>query len=107
MLRKELLKGVSFLVRDELNAANLKFPLFSSPHEGYAVIKEEVEEAMEDANEVVENLEVLWSIIRENEAEMEAIDYIKDYAMYAVAEFVQVVAMCEKYKQSLGNRGQL
>ena len=37
-------KEVNELVFKELNNANEKFPLFSSPHHGYAVIKEEIEE---------------------------------------------------------------
>ena len=38
------------LINDELRAANKKFPLFSSWHEAYAVILEEVEEAGEEVN---------------------------------------------------------
>lgn len=33
------------LVQVELDSANRKFPLFSSTHEGYAVLLEEIEEA--------------------------------------------------------------
>lgn len=104
MLRKELLYGVIFLVGDEMNAANRKFPLFASNHEGYAVIKEEVEEAVEESNLTVDNLEILWSVIRENGAGLESVSYIKQHAIKAAAEFIQVAAMCEKYVLSENNR---
>lgn len=37
-------KDVEALVQKELDAANEKFPLFHSAHEGYAVILEENDE---------------------------------------------------------------
>ncbi len=40
-------KDVNELIFKELNSANEKHPLFSSPHHGYAVIKEEIEEVMD------------------------------------------------------------
>ena len=104
MLRKESLYGVDFLVRDELNTANQKFPLFASNHEGYAVIKEEIEEAIEESNGVVDNFEVLWSVIRENGVGVESVGYIKDHAIKAAAEFIQVAAMCDKYLMSEDRR---
>lgn len=104
MLRKELLYGVIFLVGDEINAANRKFPLFASNHEGYAVIKEEVEEAVEESYLTVDNLEILWGVIRENGVGLESLSYIKQHAIKAAAEFIQVAAMCEKYVLSENNR---
>ena len=35
---------VKTLVFKEMNSANKQFPLFRSAHEGYAVIKEEIED---------------------------------------------------------------
>jgi len=104
VLRKELLYGVIFLVGDEINAANRKFPLFASNHEGYAVIKEEVEEAVEESYLTVDNLEILWGVIRENGVGLESLSYIKQHAIKAAAEFIQVAAMCEKYVLSENNR---
>lgn len=104
MLRKELLYGIIFLVGDEINAANRKFPMFASNHEGYAVIKEEIEEAVEESNLAVGNLEILWDVIRENGVGLESVSYIKQHAIKAAAEFIQVAAMCEKYVLSTGRR---
>lgn len=36
------------LVKKELESANGKFPLFNSSHEGYAVIKEELDELWDE-----------------------------------------------------------
>lgn len=43
-------------VKDELNIARNKFPPFNSEHEGYAVIKEEVDELWDD----IKNKDALW-----------------------------------------------
>ncbi len=104
MLRKELFRDIKYLVGDELGAANRKFPLFASNHEGYAVIKEEIEEAIEESNEVVDNFEVLWGVIRENGVGLESVGYIKEHAIKAAAEFIQVAAMCDKYLMSEDRR---
>lgn len=104
MIRPELIRDIKALSREELLYANQKFPLFSSPHEGYAVIKEEIEEAVEESHGAAENLEVLWSIIRENGVGFESVGYIKERAIKAAAEFVQVAAMCDKYLASASSR---
>ena len=40
---KEIRSDVEKLVQKELESANQRFPMFRSDHEGYAVIKEEIE----------------------------------------------------------------
>ena len=40
-------KAIELVVK-ELNTANEKFPLFNSPHEGYAVLLEEVDELWDE-----------------------------------------------------------
>lgn len=44
MAMEKLKEAVEKAVMDELQRANASFPLFNSKHEGYAVIKEELEE---------------------------------------------------------------
>lgn len=44
MAMNELRKEIEAAAQAELNRANAIFPLFSSPHEGYAVTLEEIEE---------------------------------------------------------------
>ncbi len=66
------------LVVDELEKANDKFPLFNSSHEGYAVLKEEVDE--------------LWDEIKNNKNPMTMVSQKK--------EAIQVGAMAIKFLMS-------
>ena len=66
------------LVVAELNSANEKFPMFNSPHEGYAVIKEEMDE--------------LWDEIKNNKYPMSS--------MKQKVEAIQVGAMAIKFLMS-------
>lgn len=104
LIRPELISEIKNSVGFELICANQELPMFSSPHEGYAVIKEEIEEAVEESHGAAENLEVLWSVIRENGVGFESVGYIKERAVKAAAEFVQVAAMCDKYLASVRSR---
>lgn len=95
------------LINDELRAANKKFPLFSSWHEAYAVILEEVEEAGEEVNAMCAlYLDRLWQDIRTKSAS-EAdrfldLGKVRDIAIRAIEELIQAAAMCDKAVMSLG-----
>lgn len=87
------------MVDKELAAANKKFPLFSSPHEAFAVLLEEVEEAQEEAT----NLEILtnnyWIGVKENhgpEAMHEEITAAYNTAVNLAIEAIQAAAMARK-----------
>lgn len=60
-------------VFDELAAAQAKFPRFNGPHEGWAVIREELDE--------------LWDLVRENDGDTQL----------ARVEAVQIAAMAIRY----------
>lgn len=95
------------LINEELQNANKKFPLFSSWHEAYAVILEEVEEADEETNVMCTlYLDRLWQDIRAK-ASSEAdrfvdIGIVREHAVRAIEELIQVAAMCDKAVMSLG-----
>lgn len=59
-------EDVEKLVEKELEAANERFPQFHSPHEGWAVIREEVEELRQETDDVEEALNILWGRVRYN-----------------------------------------
>lgn len=90
---------VQLLVQKELNSANEKFPPFNSAHEGYAVIKEEVEECIEELGAVKQGLDNLWLRIKDN-ATKERIDLyadgMKTVATNLACEAIQVAAMVQK-----------
>jgi len=68
----------------ELEKANNKFPNFNTPHEGYAVIQEEMDELWDEVKKVK------YPLV---ERELEALE----------KECIQVAAMCIKFIDSFNN----
>lgn len=100
----KLTERVDKLVGIELTDANTKSPLFSSPHEGAAVILEELEETEDELQNVREAYDFAWKYIKLKGSQKEAEYYIEKMRVAAVktaAESIQVAAMCVKYRQSL------
>lgn len=93
--------NIDDLVFKELNSANQQFPLFQSPHEGYGVIKEEIEEVMDDMNVLLEVFANAWSGIKKNEPVFPQMKIAKELAKQVAIEAIQVAAMCDKYAMSL------
>ena len=87
------------IVVEELARANEKFPQFASGHEGYAVIKEEVEEAGEEYQCMDSHLARMWILVRTNwdEEARKCVSGVRYRAIELAAEAIQVAAMCDKY----------
>jgi hypothetical protein len=96
-------KDVELLVEKELKSANEKFPMFASAHEGYAVIKEEIEETEQELHEIKNSLDMLWHNIKlnDNKTQKEFIIQIKSQAKNLSCEAIQVAAMAQKFIDSL------
>ncbi len=91
------------LVGEELEAANAIYPPFSSMHEGYAVMLEEVEE-VENELEVLKNgLKNLWSFTKWDDVALgcESAEGAERRAVNLAAEAIQVAAMARKF-QAIG-----
>lgn len=104
MMRMNAIKqNVDMLVYKELNSANAHFPLFHSHHEGYAVILEEVQEAVEKAEQMRQRLEMIWRLIRGNNLVISdgQVDMLRNEAIDFACEAIQVAAMCQKFRMSL------
>ena len=84
------------LVKIELAAANERFPQFHSAHEGYAVIREELEETEEKVEMSKKYLKFLWDSIRMNGKTKWAVEYMKELSINAACEAIQVAAMAQK-----------
>jgi hypothetical protein len=99
---KELKVQVEKLTEEEAERSMIKFPLFNSTHEGYAVIKEEIEEAAEELKFVSFELDKIWDYVRRNRLE-NALAHMKSLkidAMNLAAEAIQVSAMAQKFIDS-------
>lgn len=59
---KEILIEIDRLAEEELERANKIHPLFASDHEGYAVIREEIEEAIESLEMMGKSFEWAWHL---------------------------------------------
>ena len=94
-------KDVEILTFKELNSANDQFPLFHSQHEGYAVIKEEIEEAMDGMNGLLEVFSNAWAAIKKNEDATVQMKMVGTLAQQVAIEAIQVAAMCDKFNMSL------
>jgi NTP pyrophosphatase (non-canonical NTP hydrolase) len=102
MLTKDDIKNqIVFLIEEELDRSYQKFPAFNSPHEGYAVILEEIEECAEVLDNVTLELEKLWTAVRLNLDGCPDARDIKESARDLVYEAIQVAAMAQKYVDSL------
>jgi hypothetical protein len=91
---------VQVLVSKELNSANEKFPQFNSAHEGYAVILEEVEEAIFECGEMNIELHKLWERVKNNDGiENKKIraKMLKEKCCKCAEEAIQSAAMCQKF----------
>lgn len=72
---------------------------FSSNHEAYAVLKEEVEEADEELEYVKSALNIYWYSIRTNAREDSmqlCVKNLNDKAFSTIKELIQVMAVCNK-----------
>lgn len=96
-------KDVEALVEKELEAANEKFPLFNSAHEGYAVLLEELGELKDEIHDIKEYKKLMKEAIHKNNNEMllKYAEIMGNRAILAAVEAIQVAAMCEKFKASL------
>ena len=95
---QKLLEGVFALKDKELQMANENYPLFSSDHEGSAVIREEIEEAELEMENIKYYYSILWDSVKcDSDIDYDA-DKLKIVACKCAAECIQVAAMCEKIK---------
>lgn len=94
-------KEIEALVKRELEEANKIHPQFNSIHEGYAVILEETEELAEESEEIEKIIRTWWAYLRKDEdidIQKRRVEKIRIHAVNAVKEAIQVIAMCDKFK---------
>jgi uncharacterized protein YecA (UPF0149 family) len=79
---------------------------YASEHEGYAVLKEEIEEAADDLDQLNKDLAYLWALIKNNHIKNGngTISEARDYAVMLAQEAVQVAAVCERFEETIKNK---
>ena len=96
---KELVDGVIRLVSEEYRRAAAEHGgAAHSPHEGSALIKEEIEEAQAEMETLNQRLDHLWGTVKNDEDQYgpHYLMYIKKAAVLGACELIQVAAMAEK-----------
>lgn len=76
---------------------------YASEHEAYAVLKEEIEEAADDLDQLNKDLAYLWALIKNNHIKNGngTISEARDYAEMLAQEAVQVAAVCMRFLETI------
>ena len=100
---RELLRQASEMIDAAQKQANEIYPLFHSLHEGYGVMKEEVEEAVYDFDALIFWHNDCWAATKEDDFEKarKAVEHMNHIARKTIAELAQVGAMAAKIIQSM------
>ncbi len=106
MAMQKLKEEIVAAANNELNRANENFPLFTSKHEGAAVIYEELQESKEALEELEASFACLWDEIRGKETPVFLENHIKpltlaEMAINLACEATQTAAMFMKYEMSI------
>lgn len=91
------------LVNVELAAANEKFPQFHSPHEGWAVMLEEILEMRDEMDKIDKHHDAMFFHIMHNSSALECAKEVREHALRAAYEAIQVAAMAQKFRDMEGN----
>ena len=96
-------KAIIKIIEKELKDARTKFEPMHSPHEGYATLKEEIEELQDELMFITESFKELWFFIKKNDSvnTENIINIMKERRENLVAEAVQVAAMIERFYQDI------
>lgn len=74
---------------------------YNSLHEGYAVLKEEVDEMRDEHINVKNGMYSMWNKVRSNSVKKEDVEKIREHAEKLALEAVQVAAVCNKILNGL------
>ena len=105
---KELIKSVVCAECEEYGRASAKFgAVHNSDHESYAVLREEVDEAIDVLEDADNFTEAFFEMVKKNEEDkmkLDILNLIKHRAEEAAAESIQVAAMARKAVETIERR---
>ena len=76
-------------------------PNYHSAHEGYAILKEEMEEASDALEDLSDKLELIWENCKLNWSSDTEIYQAQQAAISLAGEAVQCAAVCAKFLDSI------
>lgn len=100
MFAPETEKLVNDLIQAEYKNACEKFgEKYNSLHEGYAVLKEEIEEVRDEYNSLLSNYHYLWENIKDNDEDiLSIIAEMQIVVIHQIQELAQVGAVVRKIR---------
>lgn len=105
---KALLDEIMSCIKHELERAAMKFGMTNhSDHESYAILAEELEEAIAEAKAAGKELDNFWDLVKCNgsdAAKLNSLKTLERCASLAACEFTQVAAMARKAALTVGDR---
>lgn len=102
MINGDAIVSINQAVCYELQAITKKHGAhYASPHEGYAVLKEEVEEAEECIQLLNDKLAEIWKNIKLNWNDSAVVYQAQQSAVALAEEAVQCAAVCERFIATL------
>ena len=97
MSYKKTMEGVKYLVQNEFDmACEDNGKSFSSDHEAFSVILEEVAESKEELQIVIDCMNGLWRSVRQDNKNGDILTDIECHARRLACEAIQVAAMARK-----------
>lgn len=96
---EELVKAISALASEEYQRAAAEHGgAANTPHEGYALIKEEAEEAGEQTDTLGVKITNLWWAVKRDDlgSQRLSLSEIRTAAILGACELIQVAAMADK-----------
>lgn len=74
---------------------------FNSMHEGWAILKEEMEEVAEEYEKVKSFFDKMWYSIKMEDFDGSLLEFMQLHIIFAMKELAQVWAVCEKMKEGV------
>lgn len=97
MISNELIDHLSEEVIGEVERAKEEHEeFFSSNHEAYAVLKEEIEETLVEIDNIITILDKVWEYVKLDSDIGRLASRMQKTALLCAAELIQVSGVCEK-----------
>lgn len=96
-------KIIENLIQEEMERATKKISPFNSPHEGYAIIQEEIDELDQEFLSLHNRQDELWSDIKSNwvGGQLDKAESLHFYAIQIIKEAIQVGAMAKRFLKDI------